>query len=192
VNVSPKLCQTKRAPKLSLSQSDVRELVWSAPRSGALAEFVRRSLLKAKLKAAPETPHSKATSPDAALPASGLAVDCWDWPVAYPLLRDERAAPASATQFGGVFSTPVSAACTASHAQASATSPGLNIIMRWTTSFPVLIRMLSTCRFLVKKNVKPNPTNRFPGPFTDKILGRTQRQRALPICQLFAPYPLSG
>jgi hypothetical protein len=30
--------------------------------------------------------------------APGLAVDCWDWPVAYPQIRDERAAPASATR----------------------------------------------------------------------------------------------
>jgi len=37
-------------------------------------------------------------SADAALPASALAVDCWDWPGAYPQIRDERAAPASATQ----------------------------------------------------------------------------------------------
>lgn len=40
----------------------------------------------------------KNESADAALPASALAVDCWDWPGAYPQIRDERAAPASATQ----------------------------------------------------------------------------------------------
>jgi len=41
---------------------------------------------------------SQNESADAALPASALAVDCWDWPGAYPQIRDERAAPASATQ----------------------------------------------------------------------------------------------
>ena len=54
----------------------------------AVVEF---ALLGARLESQDE-------SADAALPASALAVDCWDWPGAYPQIRDERAAPASATQ----------------------------------------------------------------------------------------------
>src|SRR5712692_1455095 len=42
--------------------------------------------------------------------APGLAVDCRDWPVAYPHNCNERAVSCFSNGIGGVISTPVSAA----------------------------------------------------------------------------------
>ena len=60
--------------------------------------------------------------------ASGLAVDCWDWPVAYPQTA-MSALFLLQHGIGGVISTPVSAARAAGHAQASATSPSVSLII---------------------------------------------------------------
>lgn len=97
----------------------------------------------------------KATSPDAALPASGLAVDCWDWPVAYPQIRDERAAPASATRLAEYSRRQVSAAFAASQLRPQPPHQVLILSLRWITSFLVLSRILSTSRFGVKKKIRP-------------------------------------
>ena len=68
-------------------------------------------------------------SADAALPASALAVDCWDWPGAYPQIRDERCSSCFSNATGGVISTPCVSRSRGQPTQASATSPSLSLII---------------------------------------------------------------
>ena len=88
------------------------------------------------------------------VPASGLAVVCWDWPGAYPQTEKSALFLLSAAHRRSSLDAGVSAARAAGHAQASATSPSVVLIILWITSFLVLARIVSTRRFRVKEKMK--------------------------------------
>ena len=74
------------------------------------------------------------TSPDAATrlcrcPASGLAVVCWDWPGAHPQTEKSVLLLLSATRRRSNLDAGCQPLVAAGHAQASATSPSLDLII---------------------------------------------------------------
>ena len=74
------------------------------------------------------------TSPDAATrscrrPASGLSVVCWDWPGAYPQTEKSVLLLHSATHRRSNLDAGCQPHVAAGHAQASATSPSLDLII---------------------------------------------------------------